>query len=453
PEATAVTFEGVGWSYAELDARANRLARLLITRGVGPESLVAVCMERSADLVVSLLAVLKAGGAYVPIDPEYPAERISYVLEDAQPALVLTSRATEGAVPEGADIPARVQVDGADVLAQLKALSGEPVDSVEVLPSHVAYVIYTSGSTGRPKGVAVPHQGVVNRLLWMQDTFPLDGSDRVVQKTPFGFDVSVWEFFWPLITGAGLVVARPGGHRDTGYLTQLIRTENVTVAHFVPSMLRVLLREPDAAACTGLRWVVCSGEALPPELRDQFFDVLEDVELHNLYGPTEASVDVTAWPCTPDEGPTVPIGRPVWNTRLHVLDTGLHPVPVGVAGELYLAGDQLARGYLGRPGLTAERFIANPFSTPGERMYRTGDLVRRRADGNLEFLGRADDQVKLRGFRIELGEIETALMSHATVAQAAVLVREDTHGDKRLVAYVIPTRSTGTVDTAALRTH
>ncbi|MEU5331707.1 AMP-binding protein, partial [Streptomyces parvus] len=252
PEATAVVFEGVGWSYAELDARANRLARLLITRGVGPESLVAVCMERSADLVVSLLAVLKAGGAYVPIDPEYPAERISYVLEDAQPALVLTSRATEGAVPEGADIPARVQVDGADVLAQLKALSGEPVDSVEVLPSHVAYVIYTSGSTGRPKGVAVPHQGVVNRLLWMQDTFPLDDSDRVVQKTPFGFDVSVWEFFWPLITGAGLVVARPGGHRDTGYLTDLIRTENVTVAHFVPSMLRVLLHEPDAAACTGL---------------------------------------------------------------------------------------------------------------------------------------------------------------------------------------------------------
>ncbi|WP_199889961.1 AMP-binding protein, partial [Streptomyces badius] len=206
--------------------------------------------------------------------------------------------------------------------------------------------IYTSGSTGRPKGVAVPHQGVVNRLLWMQDMFALDSSDRVVQKTPFGFDVSVWEFFWPLITGAGLVVARAGGHRDAGYLAELIRHEKITVAHFVPSMLRVFLREPDTATCTGLRWVVCSGEALTAELRDQFFDVLENVELHNLYGPTEASVDVTAWPCTPDEGPAVPIGRPVWNTRVHVLDTDMRPVPAGVAGELYLAGDQLARGYL-----------------------------------------------------------------------------------------------------------
>ncbi|WP_037827512.1 AMP-binding protein, partial [Streptomyces sp. NRRL B-1347] len=215
--------------------RANRLARLLISRGVGAESLVAVCIERSSELVVSLLAVLKAGGAYVPVDPEYPADRIAYVLEDAQPVLVLTSQATEGAVPAGADVPARVVVDGSEALAQLEVLSAEPVGSVEVSPSHVAYVIYTSGSTGRPKGVAVPHRGVVNRLLWMQDVFGLDGSDRVVQKTPFGFDVSVWEFFWPLITGARLVVARPGGHRDAGYLAELIRRERVTVAHFVPS--------------------------------------------------------------------------------------------------------------------------------------------------------------------------------------------------------------------------
>ncbi|MER5306132.1 amino acid adenylation domain-containing protein, partial [Streptomyces lasiicapitis] len=450
PDAVAVVFEGAEWSYAELDARANRLARLLISRGVGAESLVAVCMERSADLVVALLAVLKAGGAYVPVDPEYPAERIAYVLEDAQPVLVLTSEVVQAVVPV-VDVPARVVVDAPEVVAQLEALSAEPVSSVEVSPSHVAYVIYTSGSTGRPKGVAVPHRGVVNRLLWMQGVFGLGGADRVVQKTPFGFDVSVWEFFWPLITGAGLVVARPGGHRDAGYLAELIRREKVTVAHFVPSMLRVFLREPGVGACGGLRWVVCSGEALAGELRDQFFDVLAGVELHNLYGPTEASVDVTAWACDAGEGPVVPIGRPVWNTRVYVLDAGLRPVPVGVAGELYLAGDQLARGYLGRPGLSAERFIACPFGAAGERMYRTGDVVRWRADGNLEYLGRADDQVKLRGFRIELGEIEAALESHAAVAESAVLVREDTPGDKRLVAYVVPTE--GSMDTAALRAH
>ncbi|GGO48403.1 non-ribosomal peptide synthetase [Streptomyces lasiicapitis] len=456
PDAVAVVFEGTEWSYAELDGRANRLARLLISRGVGAESLVAVCMERSADLVVALLAVLKAGGAYVPVDPEYPAERIAYVLEDAQPVLVLTSEAVESVVPVVSGLE-RVVVDGARTVSVLAALDVGAVTDAErgapVLASHVAYVIYTSGSTGRPKGVAVAHRGVVNRLLWMQGVFGLGGADRVVQKTPFGFDVSVWEFFWPLITGAGLVVARPGGHRDAGYLAELIRREGVTVAHFVPSMLRVFLREPGVGACAGLRWVVCSGEALAGELRDQFFDVLAGVELHNLYGPTEASVDVTAWACDAGEGPVVPIGRPVWNTRVYVLDAGLRPVPVGVAGELYLAGDQLARGYLGRPGLSAERFIACPFGAAGERMYRTGDVVRWRADGNLEYLGRADDQVKLRGFRIELGEIEAALESHSAVAESAVLVREDVPGDKRLVAYVVPAASGNTVDTAALRAH
>ncbi|MFD9076130.1 amino acid adenylation domain-containing protein, partial [Streptomyces lasiicapitis] len=456
PDAVAVVFEGAEWSYAELDARANRLARLLISRGVGAESLVAVCMERSADLVVALLAVLKAGGAYVPVDPEYPAERIAYVLEDAQPVLVLTSEAVESVVPVVSGLE-RVVVDGARTVSVLAGLDAGAVTDAErgapVLPSHVAYVIYTSGSTGRPKGVAVAHRGVVNRLLWMQGVFGLGGSDRVVQKTPFGFDVSVWEFFWPLITGAGLVVARPGGHRDAGYLAELIRRERVTVAHFVPSMLRVFLREPSVGACAGLRWVVCSGEALAGELRDQFFDVLAGVELHNLYGPTEASVDVTAWACDAGEGPVVPIGRPVWNTRVYVLDAGLRPVPVGVAGELYLAGDQLARGYVGRAGLSAERFVACPFGAAGERMYRTGDVVRWRADGNLEYLGRADDQVKLRGFRIELGEIEAALESHSAVAESAVLVREDVPGDKRLVAYVVLADSGNTVDTAVLRAH
>ncbi|WP_448324117.1 amino acid adenylation domain-containing protein, partial [Streptomyces sp. DSM 41493] len=275
-----------------------------------------------------------------------------------------------------------------------------------LLPSHPAYVIYTSGSTGRPKGVVVPHEGVVNRLAWMQGEFGLGASDRVLQKTPFGFDVSVWEFFWPLVEGAVLVVARPGGHRDPAYLAGLVQAQGVTVVHFVPSMLQIFLREPAAASCGGLRAVFCSGEALSAELRDQFLGML-DVPLHNLYGPTEASVDVTAWSCAAGEGPVVPIGRPVWNTRVFVLDAMLQPVPVGSVGELYLAGVQLARGYLGRAGLSAERFVACPFGAPGERMYRTGDVVRWRADGSLEYLSRADDQVKIRGFRIELGEIET----------------------------------------------
>ncbi|MEU9048757.1 amino acid adenylation domain-containing protein, partial [Kitasatospora sp. NPDC048343] len=304
-------------------------------------------------------------------------------------------------------------------------------------PDHPAYVIYTSGSTGRPKGVTIPHRAIVNRLAWMQSAYPLDATDRVLQKTPFGFDVSVWEFFWPLLEGATMVVARPGGHQDPGYLIDLIQSQQVTVTHFVPSMLQAFAQEPAVANCTSLRSVFCSGEALPAELRDKFLALL-DVPLHNLYGPTEAAVDVTAWDCaTPNAGASVPIGRPVWNTRVYVLNARLEPVPPGVEGELYLAGLQLARGYLNRPGLTAERFVACPYGEPGERMYRTGDLARWTADGDLEFVGRADDQVKLRGFRIELGEIQAVLAGHPAVAQAAVIAREDTPGNKRLVAYLV----------------
>ncbi|WP_181143564.1 non-ribosomal peptide synthetase [Streptomyces cinnamoneus] len=454
PDAVALVFEGVELTYAELDARVNRLARLLISRGVGPESLVAVSMERSVELVVALLAVLKAGGAYVPVDPEYPAERVAYMFRDAGPVLALTSSAVQDRLPviEGL---ATVVVDAPATVTDLAAMADGPVDDTErhtaLLPSHPAYVIYTSGSTGRPKGVVVPHEGVVNRLAWMQGEFGLGASDRVLQKTPFGFDVSVWEFFWPLVEGAVLVVARPGGHRDPAYLAGLVQAQGVTVVHFVPSMLQIFLREPAAASCGGLRAVFCSGEALSAELRDQFLGML-DVPLHNLYGPTEASVDVTAWSCAAGEGPVVPIGRPVWNTRVFVLDAMLQPVPVGSVGELYLAGVQLARGYLGRAGLSAERFVACPFGAPGERMYRTGDVVRWRADGSLEYLSRADDQVKIRGFRIELGEIETALVSHPSVGQATVLVREDTPGDKRLVAYVVPATA-DSVDAGALRQH
>ncbi|WP_446039248.1 amino acid adenylation domain-containing protein [Streptomyces sp. SID1121] len=454
PDAVAVVFEGIEVTYADLDARANRLARLLTDRGVGPESLVAVMMHRSVDLVVALLAVVKAGGAYVPVDPDYPADRVTYVLTDARPLLVLTSTDLAPRLTDGH--PPYVAVDDPRTTTTLSNLPDtDPTDTqhhTPLLPAHPAYVIYTSGSTGRPKGVAVPHAGVVNWLTWLQGTYHLAVSDRVLQKTPFGFDVSVREFFWPLLQGATMVVAKPSGHRDPTYLADLIRRERVTIAHFVPSLLQVFLREPAAAACTGLRAVFCSGEALPGDVTAQFRNVL-DVPLHNLYGPTEASVEVTAWTCDGDTGGSgVPIGRPVWNTRVYVLDAALRPVPVGVAGELYLAGVQLARGYHARPGLTAQRFVANPF-TPGERMYRTGDLARWNTDGQLEYRGRTDDQVKMRGFRIEPGEIEAALTAHPSVAQSAVVVREDHPGDQRLVGYLVPASGPAAVDVAAVRGH
>ncbi|WNM31446.1 amino acid adenylation domain-containing protein [Streptomyces sp. Li-HN-5-11] len=435
PDAVAVVFEGVEVSYGELEARANRLARLLVARGVCPGSVVGVCLERGVELVVALLAVVKAGGAYLPVDPGHPAERTAVVLEDAAPAAVVTARAFTDVIPAAVPV---VVLDEAAVVDELAGLPGTAPGAV-VVPAHPAYVIFTSGSTGRPKGVVVPHEGIVNRLVWMQSRYGLAASDRVVQKTPFGFDVSVWEFFWPLSVGAGLVVARPEGHKDPEYLASLICEQGVTTAHFVPSMLEAFLAGPAAAGCGEvLRRVVCSGEALPLHVQRRFFEVLGGVELDNLYGPTEASVDVTAWRC--DRGQVsgvVPIGAPIANTRVYVLDASLQPVPVGAAGELYLAGVQLARGYAGRPGLTGERFVANPFE-PGARMYRTGDVARWTADGVVEFLGRADEQVKIRGFRIEPGEVQSVLAGCPGVAQAAVVAREDVPGDTRLVAYVVP---------------
>nr|QEO75075.1 condensation domain-containing protein [uncultured bacterium] len=423
PDATALVFEDESLSYVELDDRATRLARVLIRHGAGPGELVAVSVPRSLDLVVCLLAAHKAGAAYVPVDPGYPAERIAHVLSDSRPALVLT----------------------ADFLAglDLAAEDATPFDS-GLLPSHPAYVIYTSGSTGKPKGAVIPHSGIVNRLLWMQHEYGLTADDRVLQKTPAGFDVSVWEFFWPLITGATLVVAKPDGHRDPEYLAALIQRERITTVHFVPSMLQEFLAEPKVVKCTSLLRVICSGEALPDSARRRFAELLP-AGLHNLYGPTEASVDVTYWACVPGTGDSVvPIGRPVWNTQVHVLDRHLRPVPPGVPGELYLAGVQLADCYLNRPALTAQRFVAGPHG----RMYRTGDLARWNPQGYLEFLGRTDDQVKIRGFRIELGEIESVLASHPDIDHVAVLARELRPGDLSLVAYVV-----GTADFAGLRAH
>ncbi|MFE9422583.1 amino acid adenylation domain-containing protein [Kitasatospora sp. NPDC006697] len=431
PEAVALVFGEQTVGYAELDARANRLAHHLIRRGVRPGSPVGIALPRSVDLVVALLAVLKAGGAYLPLDPDYPPARLDAMLEDAAPACVLTDALTGSRLP----LCAGPLVDlGALDLSGLPATAPDRAPA----PGQPAYVIYTSGSTGRPKGVVVSHAAVHNRLAWMQHAHPLRPGDRVLQKTPSSFDVSVWEFFWPLREGATLVLAEPGGHRDAAYLARTIRRERVTVCHFVPSLLRVFLAEPAAARCDGLRQVFCSGEALPREVVREFQRLLPGVPLHNLYGPTEAAVDVTAHTCAAGDAGPVPIGRPVWNTRGYVLDGALRLCPPGVPGELHLAGAQLATGYHARPGLTAERFTADPYGPPGSRMYRTGDLVRWSAAGELEYLGRTDQQVKVRGFRIELGEVEAALTAHPGIERAAVALREDGAGGGRLVGYAVP---------------
>ncbi|MDL4820041.1 non-ribosomal peptide synthetase [Actinomadura opuntiae] len=437
PGAPAVVFEDAKLSYAELDSRADRLARLLAGRGIGPESVVGVCLERSIELVVTLLGVLKAGAAYLPIDPEHPAERIAGMLAAADAACTVTASAHRDALPDGTSSLVLDDPGTAAALATLAGRSAEAPAGTGLRPGHPAYVIFTSGSTGVPKGVVVPHAGIVNRLTWMQARYGLTPADRVLQKTPSGFDVSVWEFFWPLLEGATLVVAGPGDHREPAVLASLIAEHEVTTLHFVPSMLEAFLAEPAAAAPTSLRRVICSGEALPLAVQRRFFDLLPGVELHNLYGPTEASVDVTAWQCPAGQtaGP-VPIGGPVANTRAYVLDGTLEPVPAGAAGELYLAGVQLARGYAGRPGLTAERFVADPFDASG-RLYRTGDVARWAADGRLEFLGRTDDQVKIRGFRIEPGEVQAVVAAHPGVARAAVVAAKGGSGDVRLVAYIV----------------
>ena len=432
PNQPAVTFEGRSLTCQELDRAANHLARRLRAAGVGPESIVGVLAERSLEMVVALLGTLKAGGAYLPLDADYPQDRLAFMLADSRVPVVLAQER----------LLAKLPAHSATVLS-LEGVTGAETDwaGAGAGPASLAYVIYTSGSTGRPKGTLNSHRGIVNRLLWMQEQYRLTPADRVLQKTPYSFDVSVWEFFWPLLTGARLVMAAPGGHQDPAYLVRTIQREGITTMHFVPSMLQAFLEAPGVERCAAsLVRVVCSGEALPPDLTRRFFERLPGVELHNLYGPTEAAVDVTFWACEErDRRGMVPIGRPVANTQIHVVDRQLRQRPVGVAGELLIGGVQVARGYLARPELTAERFVPDSLSAePGARLYRTGDLARVLADGALEFLGRIDHQVKLRGLRIELGEIEAALSRHPAVAQAVVTVREDSPGNPQLAAYYVP---------------
>lgn len=442
PTAPAVVYGSDSLTYAALNRRANQLGRYLRELGVGPDTLVAVCMTRALELPLALLAVLKAGGAYTPLEPDYPLERLAFMLADAAAPVVLTQTAHAPSVQAALDLAGLfatvVHLDAPlPELALFDDANLEPLTT----PDHLAYVIYTSGSTGQPKGAMNTHRGICNRLLWMQEAYGLDSADSVLQKTPFTFDVSVWEFFWPLMTGARLVMAAPEEHKNSAYLARIIQEEHITTLHFVPPMLYTFLSERSAAACGRcLKRVICSGEALPSELQARFFEHLPQVALHNLYGPTEAAIDVTAWACRPQAvAASVPIGRPIANTQIYILNAHLEPAPIGVAGELYIGGVNVGRGYLKRPDLTAQSFIRDPFSPdPQARLYKTGDLARFLADGAIEFLGRLDHQVKLRGYRIELGEIEAVLRQHPAIYDAVVLARADQPDDRRLVAYLVP---------------
>ncbi|CAM2828326.1 non-ribosomal peptide synthetase [Prescottella defluvii] len=439
PDATALVFEGESLTYAEFAARVRRTARFLIAEGVGPETFVGLGVRRSLDMLVGMYAILVAGGGYVPIDPDQPAERNGYILETADPVLLLSTSRDSADLPAGKRI---VSLDDVD----LSSYSDAPIVDTErrapLRPDNAAYVIFTSGSTGRPKGVAVGHASIVNQIAWLCAEYELSADDVVLQKTPFTFDVSLWELFGTLAVGGRLVVAAADGHRDPGYLKAVIEEQSVTAASFVPSMLTAFTAELAAGDCDSLRLVQVAGEAFPNSVADRFTAV-NNAELHNLYGPTEFAVHATARPVAGATESSIPMGTPVWNSRAYVLDARLHPVAAGVAGELYLSGVQLARGYFGRTDLTADRFVANPFSGSGARMYRTGDLVRWNAAGELEYLGRTDFQVKLRGLRIELGEIETALLALPEIMQSVVLVKSD-----QLVAYVV---ADGPLDVAVIK--
>ncbi|SDI08808.1 amino acid adenylation domain-containing protein, partial [Vibrio xiamenensis] len=435
PGKIAVVSDEQSLTYQALNQQANQLAHWLVEQGVGPDSRVAVCLERSCELVVALVAILKAGGAYVPMDPSYPQDRLAYMLSDSAPTVLLTTKTLKARL---GDVASTVKLAYFDQMPEWHNAPSDnlDIDKLGLTSRHLAYIIYTSGSTGLPKGVMNEHRGVVNRLMWMALDYGFNSDDVILQKTPFSFDVSVWEFFCPLWVGATLVMARPEGHKDPQYLREVIEAQKVSILHFVPPMLQIFLENIAAHDCQSLRLVFCSGEALPAETIRRTYQGLPHVELHNLYGPTEAAVDVTQWHCPRElRGNRVSIGQSVANTRMYVLDEQQQPLPVGVVGEIYIGGVQVARGYWQRDDLTQERFVADPFvSNANATMYKTGDVGRWLADGTIEYQGRNDDQVKIRGQRMELGEISSALKGCDGVLEAVVIAR-GSQADKRLVGY------------------
>ena len=440
PDAIAIVFEAEKLTYQQLNQQANQLARYLQSFGVKPEALVGICVERSLEMIIGLLGILKAGAAYVPLDPSYPEERLSYMLVDSGVGVLLTQQKLLSALPSN---NARVICLDSN-WKEIESQNRENLN-LELTSNNLVYGIYTSGSTGKPKGVTIPHRALVNHMSWMQQTFPLTEKDKVLQKTPFSFDVSNSEFYAALLVGAQLIIAKPGGHQDGDYLIRAIAQQGVTVLQLVPSLLRILLNTGNLGRCQSLRQVFCGGEALSVELFNSF-QRQSQANLHNLYGPTEACINTNFYSCHPGiRQKIVPIGRPLANTQTYILDPSLQPVPIGVAGELHIGGDGLATGYLNRPDLTAEKFIPNPFVETYHgtslqqcpRLYKTGDLARYLPDGNIEFLGRIDRQVKLRGLRIELGEVESILNSHPQIQQAVVIVSDDGLERQSLIAYIV----------------
>jgi amino acid adenylation domain-containing protein len=433
PQATAVVCADAHVTYRELAERGCRLAHHLRAAGAAPDTIVAVALDRSLDQLVAAFAVLLAGAAYLPLDPSYPPQRLAKILEDSGAPMLVTRSDWLGTLAGKAAVTILTDLDDEEI-------SGRPATAPEPLagPGHLSYIIFTSGSTGRPKGAMNTRGALLNRLAWAQRAFGLTPRDTVLQKTPVGFDVSVWEIFWPLLAGARIVVARPEGHRDPRYLEEMICRHQVTLVHFVPPMLRGFLEGADLTRCGSLRQVLVGGESLTADLQRAFFDTCLRAELDNQYGPAEAAIDVTRWHCPRDwDGPAVPIGRPVDGAEIHLVDAAGHLVTDGGEGEVYIGGIQVGRGYLGQPAMTAERFVPDPFgATPGARLYRTGDRGRWRPDGALQFLGRVDDQVKLHGVRIEPGEIEAVLSAQPGVRACAVAVQGQ-GADAALVAYVV----------------
>jgi amino acid adenylation domain-containing protein len=432
PELIAVKDSHLKYTYRELNQRANRLARYLQNLAIGPENVVAICLARSVNMVVAMVGAMKAGAAYAPVEPDSPQERLSFMLNDLDAAAVITTQSEASVLKDLYSGPVILIEELGGATYKDEECDWRPIGSAAL--DNIAYVLYTSGSTGKPKGVMISHRAICNHMAWIGQQLSLASSDRVLQKTPYSFDASVWEFYAPLLAGAELLMARPGGHQDPQYLIETMVEEQVTVAQFVPSQLRMMLEVPGLEGCRALRRVFSGGEALDARLAMQIQSRIP-VQLDNLYGPTEATIDATSWRYQGGKDGVVPIGRPITNLGAYVLDEYLEPGPTGTVGEIYLFGMGLARGYLKRPRLTAERFVPNPHAEDGARMYRTGDLGRWRADGVLEYAGRSDHQVKLRGFRIELGEIETVIREHAEISDAVAVVREDSPGDQMLVAY------------------